>query len=660
MLESRRHALSMLKGFIYLSFATLFNLSVHADVAPYADSVIINGQVITADNDAPDQITFAEAIAIRGDRIMAVGSNDEIRQLIADWTEVIDAKGNSVIPGLIDSHNHLYEHTLGFSWALVSMPEMLELRIGAKNEEGPGSVESFTEIVLGAIRARAAQIPEGSWIRMNARPPDLAVKAFGTTITRDILDEIAPNHPAYITTRGGSVVNTKTIEAFEQFYGSRMPDDYWIVSRELGTSGEYNDFDRCAKIDIINTQFGIFDKYIKAYMEAMQVNAQIGVTSFKTHLQCEGGFSATSHLDRNDMMPIRLAWGHRWWQPFSSNIHEMYRRIGDWTGYGSDYFWSIGSSVGGIDAGGVGWCSTIPADESIKNREQCPPLINDIDIPEITEENIIPNRGRRLEHLDTLAELAGENRITGIPGWHVAGDGAVDVLQKTYRKYMSDNRIRNLRIQADHCFGIRPDQIEMAARLGQSFACNFDTENTFIIEEDYGSEYLAWNAPVASMLKAGVNTVLGSFGTYGRIRNSPFEDGVNWLTRKDDDGRAWGLEEEAVPDRLTLLLMMSRFGSYPVWKEHSIGSIEAGKLADIVILNGDYMAVPVEELDTLTSIMTLVGGKVTYEEPELRGNTLRFNIDTIDWTFDMQTPTTLWRWNEAPVPPPFLNGANGY
>ncbi len=660
MFDSRSLVLSRANILSVFFISAMLSISASADVAPYADSVIINGKVITANSDKADLITMAEAIAIREDKIMAVGSNEEIQRLVADWTEVIDAKGNSVIPGLIDSHNHLYEHTLDFPWSLKQIPEMLEVRIGAKGDEGLVSIDQFTNIVLSAIKARAAAIPEGSWIRVNARPPDVAVKAFGTTITRAILDDLTPNHPAYITTRGGSVVNTKTIEAFENFYGSRMPEDYWLVSRELGTSGEYNDFDRCAKIDIINTQFGSFDRYINAYMQSMQVNAQIGVTSFKTHLQCEGGFSASSHLDRNDLMPIRLAWGHRWWQPFNSNIKESYRRIGDWTGYGSDFLWSIGSSVGGIDAGGVGWCSTITADESIKSREQCPPLINDIDIPEITDTNIVPNRGRRLEHLDTLAQLAGEGRLSGIPGWHVAGDGAVDVLTKTYRKYMSDDRISELRIQADHCFGIRPDQIEMAVRLGQTFACNFDTENTRIIEKDYGEEYLAWNAPVGSMHKAGVNVVLGSFGTYGRERYSPFEDGVNWLTREDDEGVAWGLKEEAVPDRLTLLLMMSRYGGHPLWKEHSIGSLEKGKLADIVILNGDYMGVPVADLEKLTSIFTMIGGRINFETPELRGNTLKFNSDAIDWTFDMQTPTTLWRWTETPVAPPFLNGANGY
>lgn len=627
----------------------------YAGTSPFAETIIINGQVITADNDDPSKVTIAEAIAIRGDKILAVGSNAQIMALVADWTEVIDAKGNSVIPGLIDTHNHLYEHTLNFDWVIKSIPEMLEIRI--RMDDNP---EQLVPVIEKAIQARARQIPEGNWIRINARPPDAVLRAFGTTLSRKRLDELAPNHPTYVKTRGGSVLGTLAIENFEEFYGNTIPDDYWLVDRETGTSGEYNDFDRCVKIDIINSQADSFNRYIKGYLEAMQVNIQLGVTTHKTHLQCEGGFSASSHLDRNDLMPMRLAWGHRWMQPFNPHIAETYRRIGDWTGYGSDYLWSIGSSVGGIDAGGIGWCTTIPAEDSVKRREQCPPLTDNLDIPGITAMNIVPNRGRRLEHLETLAKLAGEGRISGIPGWHVAGDGALDVLFQTYQAQMPDSRIRQLRIQADHCFGVRRDQIETAARLGNTFSCNFDTENAKILEEDYGEEYLTMNAPVASMLKAGVNTVIGSFGNYGRLRSSPFEDGVNWLTRIDDNGDPWGVPEEAVPDRMTLLLMMTRYGAYPLWKEHALGSLETGKLADIVILNGDYMGVAVEDLDSLTSIMTFIGGKIAFEDPALRGNTFRFDVNTVDWIVDMQTPTTAWRWNEAPVAPPFLDGASGY
>jgi len=633
--------------------AMVLVVDVRAAKAPYAETVILNGKVITADSDDPQDISIEQAIAIQGDRILAVGSNDEIKKLVADWTEVIDAKGNSVIPGLIDTHNHIYETSTGFPWVVRSIPQMMEVELRADTKE------QLMAILEKAIPARARQIPTGQWIRVGLNPASVAVKTFGNELTRDSLDRLSPDHPVFARTRGGSVLNSRAIEAVENYYGNELPDDYWMKGRDVGWSGEYTDFGRCIGTDLIATQPGIFDKYIKGYFEVMQANAQIGVTTHKSHLQCEGGFSASSHLARTGMMPIRLAWGHRWMQPFNPRIKETYRRIGDWTGYGSDFMWSIGSSVGGIDAGGVGWCTSMPADDKIKSREQCPPQPEGLNVEAITDINTVSNRARRTEHLTTLASLANEGRITGIPGWHVSGDGALEIMFQTYRASgMTDEKIRTLRIQSDHCHSVTQEQIQTAARLGHTFSCDAADTPTRVIKQGYGEEYLTMNAPVASMLKAGVNTVISEFGIQRELRSSPFEDGVMWLTRKID-GETWGVPEEAVPDRMTLLLMMSRWGARPLWRENDIGSIEPGKLADIVILNGDYMVGPDEDLDKLTSILTLISGEVRYEASELRGNTFRFNTDTADWTTEQNTPTSIWRWQEAPKIPPFLTGAAG-
>ena len=640
-----------LVGLIATSFMIV---DAYAAKAPYAETVIVNGKVITADADDPEDVTMAEAIAIQGDRIMAVGSNEEIRKLVADWTEVIDAKGNSVIPGLIDTHNHIYETSTGFPWVVRSLPELLKIEVRADDPA------ALAEIVGKAVAARAKQIPEGTWIRVRLNPAGIALKIFGTLLTRDSLDRAGPNHPVFVSTRGGSVLNTKAIEAVEGHYGNELPEDYWMRGKAVGWSGEYTDFSRCIGLDLIAAKPENFDTYIRGYFEVLQANAQIGVTTHKSHLQCEAGFSASSHLARNHMMPIRMAWGHRWMQPFNPYISETYRRIGDWTGYGSDYMWSIGSSVGGIDAGGVGWCTSIPADDSIKAREQCPPEPEGLHIDAIQAINTVSNRARRTEHLETLADLAAEGRISGIPGWHVSGDGALELLFQTYLATgMTDARIRMLRIESDHCHGVTQEQIQLAARLNHTFSCDATDTQTRVLRGGYGEEYLTMNAPVASMLKAGVRVVISEFGIQSALRDSPFEDGVMWLTRKID-GKTWGVPEEAVPDRMTLMLMMTRWGAYPLWRENDIGSIEPGKLADIVILNGDYMAGPDEDLDKLTSILTLIGGEVVYESSELRGNTLRFNTDTADWTIVKNTPTTLWRWNEVPELPPFLSGAAGH
>lgn len=647
--------LAYLKIAAGLAAMTCFLSSVaNAGSSPYAETIIINGKVITADSDDPENVSFKQAIAISGDRILAVGSNDEIRKLVADWTEVIDAKGNSVIPGLIDTHNHIYETSTGFPWVIRSIPEMMEIKLRNDSEE------ELVSILGKAVSARAKQIPAGHWIRVGLNPASVAVKAFGSKITRNSLDTIAPNNPVFVSTRGGSVLNSQAIEAIESYYGNPLPEGYWMNGRETGWSGEYTDFSRCIGVDLIATSPGNFDKYIKGYFEVMQANAQIGVTTHKSHLQCEGGFSASAHMSRNDIMPIRLAWGHRWMQPFNPRIKETYRRIGDWTGYGSDFMWSIGSSVGGIDAGGVGWCTSIPADDDIKSREQCPPVPDGLKIDSITELNTVTNRARRTEHLTTLADLAADGRITGIPGWHVSGDGALEILFQTYRASgMSDEKIKTLRIQSDHCHSVTQDQIKLAVRLGHTFSCDAADTPTKVLKAGYGEEYLTMNAPVASMLKAGAGVVISEFGIQGELRTSPFEDGVMWLTRKID-GETWGVPEEAVPDRMTLLLMMTRWGARPLWKENDLGSIEAGKLADIVILNGDYMAGPVENLDQLTSIMTMVGGKVSFESDELRGNTFKFNTNTADWTIIQDTPTENWRWQTAPVVPPFMTGAAGF
>jgi len=636
-------------------FLLIFSTFTFAAPSPYADTVIINGKVITADSDDPDSVTIAEAIAIQSNKIIAVGSDNDIKALTADWTEIIDAKGNSVIPGLIDTHSHIYETASGFPWVLNSIPDFLFIELQAQ------SPDHARELVSKAITARVLQVPQGKWVRLRVNPPPIGMKAFGQTIVRSDLDNLAPNHPVFVLTRGGSVMNTRAIDAIENYYGNEMPESYWVTDKETGWSREYSDFDRCTTLDpIANQDQETFNKYIKGYFEVLQTNAQLGVTTYKSHIQCEGGFSATNHMDRNDLMPIRMGWDHRWLQPFSDSIKESYRRIGDWVGHGSDFFFSLGSSVGGIDGGGSAWCTSMVAkSDDIKSREQCPPEPAGIDIKAISDLNTSASRGRRTEHLVTLTELATEGRITNIPGWHASGDGAVDIMFDTYRRYMSDERLKQLRITSDHCELVTPEQIETAKRIGATFSCYPVMTPTRIIKEDYDDEYLAWNAPVASMLKAGVKTVISEFGNQHRLRDSPFEDGVMLLTRKID-GETWGVPEEAVPDRMTLLLMMTRWAAYPIWKENALGSIETGKTADLSILDGDYMDVSVEDLDKITPVLTMIDGKISYEAPELRGNTLRFNPDTVDWTIDMQIPTTAWRWTETPKLPPFLKGANGY
>jgi predicted amidohydrolase YtcJ len=605
--------------------------------SPFATTVIINGKVITSDSDNIDDITFAEAIAIRDEEIVAVGTNAEIQQYIADWTETINAKGNTVLPGLIDTHNHLYETTLtSFPWVLKAIPELIQLSVSAETPD------VLVDNLGKALVARVRQIPDGQWIQVRVNPAQVAVQAIGKTLTRQFLDPLTTNNPVVVSTRGGAVYNTRGIESIEARYRNPIPDDFW-TDEKTGWSGDYTDGPRCVRSDIILPKSNRRDEYTRAYFQVMQLNAQNGVTTHKTHVQCEGGFNASIHLDRNKLMPIRLAWGHRWMQPFNPLVKETYWRIGDWVGYGSDHMWSIGSSAGGLDGGGVAWCTSLPAKTAeLKSRELCP------DGDFFT---------RKLEHLQVLAELAAEGRQTGIPGWHVAGDKAIRAyLDTVLNAGIPIEKLRTLRLQVDHCHSVTQEEIEIAARINMAFSCDATRVPSQVLEEDYGEEYLTFNAPVASMLKAGARTMISEFGSQSEIRHSPFEDGVMWMTRKIE-GKNFGVPEEAVPDRLTLLLMMTRWGAYSIWKDDKIGSIEPGKWADIIILNGDYMAVDVEELDSLYPVMTMIGGQLVFEDTQLRGNKLKFNtnLDVAAWEVEKSTPTTLWRWQQTPPHIPSRN-----
>jgi len=95
---------------------------------------------------------------------------------------------------------------------------------------------------------------------------------------------------------------------------------------------------------------------------------------------------------------------------------------------------------------------------------------------------------------------------------------------------------------------------------------------------------------------------------------------------------------------MTMLLMMTRWGAHPVYREDTLGSLEAGKLADLVVLDKDVLEVAIEELPGVVPLLTMVGGKIVFEDPAFRGNTLRFNPQTAGWEKDVNTQSDLWRW----------------
>ncbi len=586
-----------------VGLCTLMNLALGGEVLAshiaVADTILVNGRVITADSDNPSAVTIAEAMAIHDGKIVAVGSNSVIEQYAPGAIKRINLKGRTVIPGLIDTHNHLYETATGFPWAKSLVPELGEIAVQA------ASSEEAAALTGEAIARRAKELGPSRFIFIRINPSDLAVKAFGNNITRQALDAWAPDNPVIVSTRGGAVLNTRTIKAFEKYYGQEIPREYWVVDAATGWIFDYTDVPRCAKLDLILNDK--LDLYAEIFKTVLQVNAQTGVTTHLTHVQCLTGYKVALRLDRAGEMPIRWGWSNGWGQMLNPRPEEYYLRLADTAGYGSDFFWSVGTNPVALDGGAVAMCTTIEdVPPAIKKREQC-------------------REGHRVLRIRALnAMVQGGLRVAG---HHVAGDGALDVYLDAVEKYKAAPRA----LVADHCHQVRPDQIARAKRLGVTFSCNAAIEESQVVARDYGEKYLPRVVPVKRMIAAGIKPAISEFGSQRNVRSSPFEDGYAFLTRKSVHGVPFGVQAEALPDRMTMLLMMTRWAAPLTLRENVLGSIEPGKWADLAVLNNNPLTVPLEELVKVRPIMTMVGGKIVFEDPEFRGNTLRFNPETGKW-----------------------------
>jgi predicted amidohydrolase YtcJ len=590
------------------------------------DTIMVNGKVITADNDDPEAVSIVEAIAIREGKILAVGSNSEIRNMAVDGTEVVDLNSRTVVPGLIDTHTHLYETSLGFPWAADTDPQLMNIRLEAETEDEAVALSE------AAIKARARDIGPGKWIRVQLNPSNIAHSVFGDRITRRVLDEWVPNNKVMIRTRASVVISSKGIEEFEEYFGKEIPEVYWVngaEGRELGWSRQYVDFPRSMSIDLVMENQ--MEEYAEVYKSVLQVNAQNGITTHGTHAQSKNGYLVGLMLDRRGEMPIRWGWSLGWAHIFNDNPEDFYNKYHDEAGYGSDFLWNLGMNPVSMDGGAIAMCTTIEAREDVKARERC--------TEDVTQVGILRIRALK---------AAIKNGLN-IAGHHIAGDKALDYYQDAIEQSgLPLEKIRSLALQTDHCHQVRPDQVARAARLGATFSCDASEEVATVIVRDYGEEYLARFAPYGTMLKAGIKPMISEFGSQSSVRNSPFEYGYMFLTRRSLDGKlAMGVPEEAIPDRMTMLLMMTRWAGEPMMREDLIGSIEPGKFADITVLDNDVLDSPLEELPYIKPIMTMVQGKIVFEDPQLRGNTLRFNTETYVWEKDIASRfqnSRLWKW----------------
>ena len=572
----KRVVLTSVVAALFASAAWAQNLP--PEVLRYADTILYNGKVVTADA----QFTMVKAVAVRDGKVLKTGEDAAILALAGPATRKIDLQGKTLIPGIIDTHTHLHEYALD-NYAAEMNPKLNEIFLVGRSKED----------LLEQIKEAAAKAQPGEWLRFRLKPRAIADEFFNTLTRFDIDKSVSKNPTIVHVTDTKATANTNAIEVFLKRYDAKtakLPvDDKGEITGRLG-----------AGISLIFYEEIIPkpkpEDLAPVYMKELDLWAKGGVTTWSSSLGSEA-ITAFNYMDLKGMLPIRLAYTNE--ATFRDNIYaeSAINRFGNLTGHGSNFFWLIGVSSGSTDSSYPGVCSTLPGTSpQVKAREDC----------RLSWEGV---RGKALY----AAVMAGMR----ISGTHSAGDKAttlmMDIIEKASAEAgMTAEQIKAKRHAIDHCM-MNPTQpqIVRGVKLGIIWSCapKYSVNSGARVNRDYG-EVAAHTmvTPVKSILDAGGKAVFEQDHHEG---SDPFIDISTFITRKDAEGKIWGLKNAV--DRKTALLMATRWAAEYVLRENTLGSLEPGKWADLVILDKDYFTVPDDDIAKVRGVFTMVGGKVVYD-----------------------------------------------
>ncbi|HXV36402.1 MAG TPA: amidohydrolase [Myxococcota bacterium] len=527
-----------------------------------ADLILHRGRVITIDPDFPS----AEAIAIAGDRILAVGSDDDVLSLASAETKRIDLAGSTVVPGFIDAHSHPAD------------AGRRHLRFVDCDLRSIGAIQA-------AIRERARQTPAGDWV-VGFKYDDTKTSE-RRFVTRDDLDAAAPHHPVYIEHRGGHTgfVNSLALmragiseadsdppggklgrdPASGRLTGRLMERATEVVQRSIPAFGAYSREEDREAVRLISAMLAkagitsVHDAYgsaadLRAYQDARDSGDLL------TRVTC---------MIRHDQLDRMLEAGVR-------------------TGLGDEWV-----RVGAMKA---------VCDGSISERTArlSQPYVGRPD-----------DYGILVADEDELHPIARKAHEAGWQiGIHANGDVAIDIVLRVYEKLQRERPRRDPRFRIEHCSVVNDDLVRRIRALG-AIPTPFSTYVYFHGEkmQEYGEERLDSMFAVRSFLDAGVKVTEASDYPPG-----PFEPMMalqSMVTRTDASGRTWGPRQRIrVEEALRVATLHGAFASF---EEQLKGSIRAGKLADLVVLGRDPRLEDPSSLISIPIERTMVGGRWVYE-----------------------------------------------
>jgi len=575
----------VLRIFFILVIASLAACEANTDsgseYAP-ADLVLTEANVVTVDNALPR----AEAIAIAGDRILAVGSRADISVHISDDTTVIDLQGQTVIPGLIEGHGHY----TSFGGSLM----ILDFRYA----------KSFAEIV-SMVEGAVEETPDGEWIigrgwhqdKWEVKEQDL-VEGLPLHHT---LSAVTPNNPVMLihTSGHGVFVNQKAMTLVELGDDTLAPEGGEIVR---DAAGKATGMMRESAQDVFRQAFsghqgrrpaGVAEAEMRRMVQlAGEESLRHGITSFQDLGTSFAEVDLLKKMADEGALPVRL------WMAFEEQAADMDGHLADYRmiGYGNNFLTvrAIGEKVldGALGTHG-GWLLEPYAD-----------------LPRSHGLNVVP-----IEEIEYSARLAIENdyqlAIQGI------GDRAyrelLDIYSAEFEKYPEKS---DLRWRIEHAQVIHPDDVDRTVALGVIpavqgiFACS---DGPWVVDRLGEDRTLERGYIFNTLAEAGLVPTNGTDPPVDEI--DPIASFHCSVTRILPDGSTFQPQE--VYSRERALYSYTMGNAIAAFEEDEKGSLTPGKLADITVLSQDLLTIPDSQIMDTEIVMTIVGGEIRYRDGEI-------------------------------------------
>jgi len=521
-----------------------------------ADTILTNGKIITVD----DRFSIAQAVAIRGDRFVAVGTNQDIAKLAGPNTRRIDLGGKAVIPGLIDAHAHLMR--AAETWAIEARFDDIESRKQA----------------LDMVRAKAAALGPGQWVYNLGGWSYDQFADNRTPLTKAELDQAAPNNPVYLQfTRCCAFMNSKAVEAM----GLATINEPWIEKDAAGKpSGRINDPGLAQ----------IAGKIPRPPKETLAANAQALLRDLNRAGVTTAGISGCP-----------------------AEATEYFRELehkGELT-----FRFMCMVAAGGGPATGVAADQVQRAVAQIAQIKlfQGDNYIDDVMYGEtiaLSDNMLTPHTSYTPEQLTMWRTLATEVAKAGMPLQQHATISEtfpafldqIEIINKQYP-------IRNLRWAFAHMDQVSANDLDRMKKLGMWAAVRaIEPVMGSIFNRVHGERSI--DMPPLRMIqdsgiKWGFHTDTTEVNQY-----KPFTTLWFAVTGKMLGGQV--VNRQTIT-REEALIAHTRSNSYFVMRENDLGSIQPGKLADLVVMDRDYLSIPADQIKDIKPVITMVGGKVAYD-----------------------------------------------